>query len=32
MAVDRGEIRQGLSVAAILKLGHMRAAGQLDGL
>lgn len=30
-AVDAGEIRQGLSVAAILKLGRMRAAGQLDG-
>lgn len=28
-AVDAGEIRQGLSVAAILKLGRMRAAGQL---
>ena len=30
-AVDAGEIRQSLSVAAILKLGRMRAAGQLDG-
>ena len=30
-AVDAGEIRQSLSVAAILKLGGMRAAGQLDG-
>ena len=29
--VDAGEIRQGLSVAAILKLGRMRALGQLDG-
>ena len=28
-AVDAGEIRQGLSVAAILKLGRMRSAGQL---
>jgi len=31
-AVDTGEIRQALSVAAILKLGRMRAAGQLEGL
>lgn len=31
-AVDAGEIRQGLSVAAILKLGRMRTSGQLDGL
>ena len=30
-AVDAGEIRQGLSVAAILKLGHMRNSGQLKG-
>lgn len=30
-AVDAGEIRQSLSVAAILKLGRMKAAGQLDG-
>jgi len=30
-AVDAGEIRQALSVAAILKLGRMRALGQLDG-
>lgn len=30
-AVDAGEIRQALSVAAILKLARMRAAGQLDG-
>ena len=30
-AVDAGEIRQALSVAAILKLGRMRAAGQLNG-
>ncbi len=30
-AVDAGEIRQALSVAAILKLGRMRAEGQLDG-
>ena len=30
-AVDAGEIRQALSVAAILKLERMRAAGQLDG-
>lgn len=28
-AVDAGEIRQALSVAAILKLGRMRALGQL---
>lgn len=30
-AVDAGEICQGMSVAAILKLGRMRALGQLDG-
>jgi len=30
-AVDAGEIRQALSVAAILKLGRMRSEGQLDG-
>ena len=30
-AVDSGEIRQALSVAAILKLGRMRTAGQLHG-
>jgi len=30
-AIDAGEIRQALGVAAILKLGHMRAAGQLNG-
>lgn len=30
-AVDTGEIRHALGVAAILKLGRMRAAGQLDG-
>jgi len=30
-AVDSGEIRQALSVAAILKLGRMRARGELDG-
>ena len=30
-AVDTGEIRQALSVAAILKLGRMQAAGQLHG-
>lgn len=30
-AVDSGEIRHALGVAAILKLGRMRAAGQLDG-
>jgi len=30
-AVDASEIRQALSVAAILKLGRMRAAGQLNG-
>ena len=30
-AVDAGEIRQALSVAAILKLGRMRALGQLNG-
>ena len=30
-AVDAGEIRQGLSVAAILKLARMRDLGQLDG-
>jgi len=30
-AVDAGEIRQALSVAAILKLDRMRALGQLDG-
>ncbi len=29
-AVDTGEIRQALSVAAILKLGRMRALGQLQ--
>jgi len=30
-AVDAGEIRQALSVAAILKLGRMRSAGLLHG-
>ncbi|MEP3654228.1 MAG: NUDIX hydrolase [Litorimonas sp.] len=30
-AVDAGEIRDSLSVAAILKLDRMRALGQLDG-
>lgn len=30
-AIDAGEIRQSLSVAAILKLGRMRALGQLKG-
>lgn len=30
-AVDAGEIRQALSVAAILKLGRMRAEGALNG-
>ena len=30
-AVDAGEIRQALSVTTIMKLGRMRAAGQLDG-
>ena len=30
-AVDSGEIRQALSVAAILKLGRLRDLGQLDG-
>ena len=30
-AIDTGEIRQALSVAAILKLDRMRAAGQIHG-
>ena len=30
-AVDAGEIRQALSVAAILKLGRMQAVGHLHG-
>lgn len=30
-AVDSGEIRHALGVAAILKLGRMKAAGELDG-
>jgi len=30
-AIEAGEIRQSLSVAAILKLDRMRALGQLDG-
>lgn len=30
-AIDSGEIRHSLGVAAILKLDRMRAAGQLDG-
>jgi 8-oxo-dGTP pyrophosphatase MutT (NUDIX family) len=31
-AVEAGEIRQSLSVAALLQLDRMRAAGRLDGL
>ena len=30
-SVDSGEIRHALGVAAILKLGRMKAAGELDG-